>query len=310
MRRLAICLGALWLGGRLSAAADGGQAVAFLKLPLDARLAALGSAGAALSGEAASVWSNPGLLAVLPAPSIEASGGLLESGRYLHAIHMGRPGQIFERRFGYGLSLAYLGLADSIELRASDTPEPDRLAQDLEYAAQASMGAVFGDGFSWGLNARYLGQNVAEAQATGFTLDLGFTWAPAAGWLLGLSGKDLLSRHQWSTGSADPLSSSGRFGLSRSWQNGRYLALAELAFSGSQDVFARWGFEAKPWGEAWALRLGLERLDWTAGFGAQIPLRGVQSRLDYAIGADRAQNGGLFHRVSLSLQFAQPEAKP
>jgi hypothetical protein len=125
-----------------------------------------------------------------------------------------------------------------------------------------------------------------------------------------LNGKDLLSRHQWSSGSADPLLPSGRAGLSRSWQDGRWLALAELAFSGSQTVMARWGFEAKPWGEAWALRVGLDRLEWSAGFGAHLPLKGAQTRLDYAIGADRAQSGGLFHRASLSLQFASKGAQP
>lgn len=266
---------------------------------IDARAAALGEAGSALTGDLSGVAFNPAVLTTMEAPQLETQFQVAPGDVRTGLVSFGRTGP----RVGWSASVVALD-AGTIEIvPTSGAPSTERAQQDLVGAL--SGGAVLAPWFRVGgtvkgLQSRLAGtySGTAVAGDAGILVDL-----PVEGLRLGGAvqnvGADLTYRE-----TGDPLPLFYRGGLSYIfttgedeetpatstdlWYAGEHLSGSKI-WLGADAVSDRWGNVTGNLGLEWTyarvatLRLGGIVGDKSVGFTGGIGFLVKQWRLDYSI---------------------------
>jgi hypothetical protein len=303
MRRLAL-LGALLATLPLAAAEDGGQSVAWTKLALGARTAALGQAVSALAGDPSAALLNPALAAAQPLARASTQLALLPDGRMVQSLAFARPFW-HESRAGWSLGYAQFGGGPDFERRRGNTGVPDSVFTESASQITLGLGAwVWERSVAAGAGVKVLSHALGDAAAGGVSADLGLFWR-ALPWLdLGFAARDLASRFGWTTGAYESQALDLRGAAAARFMDGRLQALAELQARSQQAPRPRLGLEAWPWARTLALRGGWNGADWTAGLGLHAPWRGLDWGLDYALGSDPLGPVFLQQRITLEIGTA------
>ncbi len=293
------------LAAGLTAAEDGGQPLAFTKLAVGARPAAMGQAYGAVGGDAYGFPNNPALLASLKDLRLGSQWASLPSGQSQQFLALGRPVDSSDD-LAYGLAYHRQALDAPIEKRRANTPDPDST-----FSGSASVFTVGLAGWLWpkrfasGASLKVLAETLGEASSGGFSADFGCWMHTWPGLDLGLDLQDLASRLTWNTGAVDDIPLLFRGALA--WQAIAERLLLSADFEKSQAQAAHLHFGSEFWAlpGSLALRAGWNQGLLSAGFGLRTRLTslGLEGGLDYALAGDPLGDGALQHRFSLDLAF-------
>jgi hypothetical protein len=156
----------------LTVGQDAGKSgLAFLKIGVGGRAAALGEAYVALAHDPTAVYWNPAGLAY--APGTQLTFTHLE---WLESINhdfyaLSFPG--FGGVLGLGLTTQAI---PNIELRENPSAEPIGSFDGRDLALSLSYGRKRGANFSWGASLKYLYEKIYLNSANGFAFDVGASW--------------------------------------------------------------------------------------------------------------------------------------
>jgi hypothetical protein len=300
-----VLLGWLAIVQPAAGAVDAGSAPTIAPwLNLEGEASSLGMAGAGSSvmGGAGSVGSNPAGLAVLHTPELSFShqslGTNLSADRLAYGMGFGDA-----KAFGLAIDYLSLGSFETLELDSSGdvvdgpTVAPRGFSGALAYAQRLH-------GLDVGVAARLISDDPdGQGMAMGFSGDLGLSYNPLAGLLLGAS------LNQWGTPLLGAqLPTQARLGLSYARPLGErglaLMAAAEerLPTANVSQSSTRVGLQLGI-GKAFALRGGYEQLaglgygQWRMGLGGGFG--GYQLDYAFAPGAE----GLASHVVSLSVDW-------
>ncbi len=309
----AVCCFSLAGAALADSSLDGGQPAAYLKLGAGARALGMGSAQVAVADDAYALAYNPGGLAQVRDFEIGSQTAFLPDGRTLNYLSALRPLRLGANHqlYCYGLSWTNFGFSDPIEERVANTPDPTGTFSDGENALQlGGAGWLLPDRMSMGFDLKLLQQNLGDATASGYGLDLGTLIRAMPGLDVGVMLQDPYTVLSWSTGETDrlpmdlKLGAAYRLGVRGA---GALLVSAELEKSLDQGIKDRLGLEWTP--AAWsALRLGFDNGALTGGLGLRLgPFSDWSGQLDYGVSTDpTAQNqigGEMQQRLSLTLFY-------
>lgn len=318
----------------------------FLTVGTGARPLAMGGAFTAVGEDNNALFFNPGALAAMGGNSLslmhsERFGGLVQvdNAGYHRAVNL------YGRQASLGISVLRLGV-DNItftndhpfnDLNGNgefDGPEelPDSI--DPSYFSKESdqewgilgIYATQAGGWSIGGGIKIIYQSVGSFNSFGFGLDAGLLSPPLGhGLRAGLKIQDITGTYvAWNTGVSEFVAPSLRPGLA--WRHALGSLNASVLLAGDLEIrFEEYG-DAATWsssfasvdphlgGELWllgtvALRLGLDRDNWTAGGGLRLAGRdGIlpwnvfdDLSLDYGFGSHEVFDGS--HRLGLSTRF-------
>jgi hypothetical protein len=312
MARIGIILALSIAGSPLCAAADAGQAGAYLRLGVGARAAALGDAmAAAVEGPNAGYW-NPAALAQARRPALSSSLSLLSLGRQYNtaALQLAwdpedapRPGTFpMGHRAGLGAwSVTWLGfsLGDDFEGRRSDTADFYKFS-DRQSAYLLSHGRPLTPWLAVGAGVKLYERVLESFTASGMGVDLGALMLLGPRVRLGVSSSELYSQLRWSTGFEERLPLVLRSSLSFDLGAKVRMAGQVTAIEG-RNWEAGAGLEVEPWSGIMG-RLGWKGDSPRAGAGFQIPLQAFKIQLDYAYLPDPLRQGDT-QRLEIHIYF-------
>lgn len=146
---------------------SGGQ---FLKVGHGARASAMAGSISAITNDLSSVFWNPAGIAELPSVSVEFDYTSWLAGINHNFAAVGIPvGD------GFGFAVHFTGFS-SQEMERTTIERPDGL-NSFFTASDIAVGATFAgyltDQFSFGITGRYLDNTIGEANASGFSFDVG-----------------------------------------------------------------------------------------------------------------------------------------
>ena len=303
MRRWLGALALIALAGKALAGEDGGQPLAFSKMPVGARSAAMGQAGGAVGGDAYGMVANPALLATLQDLRLGSQWATLPTGRSQQFLSFGRPIDKGSDT-GYGLAYDRSSLETGIERRRANTPDPESV-----FGESASIFTIGLGGWFWpqklagGANVKILAQTLGDASGGGFSGDFGLflrTWP----WLdLGLCIQDVASRFTWNTGTSDPIPLVVRSSAVAKSSDDRWRLAVDIDKSQVQDLHLKLGTELWFWPKLFALRAGWSQGQWSGGLGLETSFTKYLSNagIDYAIIGDPLGDGAMQQRISLNV---------
>lgn len=289
-------------GPRAAAADPAG--FAFLEVPSGARAAALGGAYASLAQGAEAVFWNPA--------GLQGTRGIELEATHVELFQGLRDDQfvLAGRRWGGGL-------AASMRAQYSEAiPERDAIgnligtfgSHDLEFAL--GYGRALSTGLSFGVNAKYVRERIANSSAATYAFDLGAGWEPGlAGLKFGFAAQNLGPAAAFTIdgakGAPVPLPAAFQSGVSYAVPLGSTLALGgaiEGRFTRGRSGIGLVGAELSAPGAGAALRLGWRANDSASSLsvGAGYTLSAV--RLDYAF-VPFSDDLGDTHRFSLAAHF-------
>ncbi len=296
----------LLIFGLLSAiglkAADN-SGLAFLKLPVDARTAAMGEASVALSGDAAAAFNNPALL----------SANVSRSFVWMHNAYLADIAQEFAAfqfksgRHSMALSLNVMDIP-GIEIRGTrPTTQPEGKTDAINFAFGLSYAYRYNAQWAFGVTGKYLFEKYYLASAAGFAVDLGVLrrdlFFNGLHWALAVQN---LGRMQKLKDERTELPLTVRSGLQYDvplgWSVLKTLALAaELQQVLHQGTQARLGVEA-PLADVIYLRAGTIFSSRKMRFSLGVGLAYKNYRVHYAF-SPFPYNLGNSHRFSISWRF-------
>lgn len=304
--RLKKALGQLWLLLALAVSVGWTQdntGMSFLKLPVDARSAAMGEAATALYGDAAAAFRNPAALAMNTHKSL-----ILMHNAYLADISQEFAAFQFARGT-HSASIA-LNMVDipGIEIRGNrPTAEPEGKTDAINLAFGLSYAYRYQTHWSFGATVKYLFEKYYLESATGWAVDLGLQRSDllTQGLSWGLVVQNVGKMNTLKT-EATPLPVIARTGvqyvLPVEWMNGRPLIAAdfEQLLNADEGAF-RLGTEL-PLLKVITLRGGLiytpPKIRYSLGFGVNYH----KFQINYAF-SPYPYGLGNSHRFSLNLTF-------
>lgn len=295
----------------------------FLKIPVDARSAALGDAVVTSPGEVSALYWNPALAAWAPGPQ----AGFHHTA-YFVDVALDYAGVVLPVRgtnLALGASLQTMRSGDmdvTTEFQPFGTGETFGL---LDLAAGLTLSQRLTDLFSYGLTGKFVQESVAGLTARSVVFDLGFFYR------VGTTGLDLAVAVRNFGIDAAPEGSLERpviatppvvvetdfeaitpptsFHLGVAWDamrdtgNGSLRLLAQL--NKPNDNAEHWSMGAEyAWNGALFLRTGYrigvdEVVTPAAGVGIRIPMAGASLRFDYSF--DHLERLGAVHRMGVNL---------
>jgi hypothetical protein len=295
----------LLLGPALRAAEDGGQPLAFNKLAVGARPAAMGGAFGAVGGDAYGMISNPSLLATLTDLRVGSQWASLPTGSSQQFLGFGRPFDVGDST-SYGLTYDRYAVDVPIEKRIANTPDADSVFGDSSSILTADLaGWLSPHKLALGASIKVLAETLGDASSGGFSFDAGLfmrTWD----WLdLGLAFQDAASHLTWNTGAEDNLPLVVRSSAAVHLCDDKLLFSTDVEKSEAQTLRLHLGAEVWAVPQFLALRLGWNQGQWSTGFGLRFPFFNLAKDvgLDYALASDPLGDLALQHRFSLNLGF-------
>jgi hypothetical protein len=146
----------------------GTAAYAFLRLPVDARSAAMAGTGVALADGVSALHDNPAGLVSLRGRTLVTSYANhvldIQSG-FVGVVHPYRESEML------GVAATYLDWGEMVETDVAGTTIGEFGASDL--AVGISYARSLSDGFSFGATCSFVYENIDEYSSTGLALDIG-----------------------------------------------------------------------------------------------------------------------------------------
>lgn len=257
------------------ASGPGTTSADFLKIPVGARAAALGSAYTAISDDALAIVYNPGGLAGIGGTLLS-----LEHNKYFDGMsHQWLGFALPVRGGGFGLGINRLGTSRIDAYSETGTPDGSVDAYDI------SVNAAYGREYplpahnfiktvSPGVNIKYLRSKLADTSASGFGADAGVLLRAAHGFKFGLMCENLVETGMKFVDEKSKLERRLKVGASwsRAFSEG-FTAVygVDLVFQNDGKPYAEVGIENR-FNDVFSVRVGYEALTdfssgLTAGFG-------------------------------------------
>ena len=283
----------------------GGMAGAYLRMPADARSAALGNGVSAVLNDVNMVNANPAVLTSLREKQFSSSFQFLSLDRSYQSLAFAAE---LPPRAAMTAAWLHAGV-DNIEGR--------NYSNDYTYSYSWSQNAFiigFGlkvsDWLSLGVTGKILSEQLVNSASSGFSADIGVLLTPVKDLNVGLVYKDLSGKVTWDTSSepyaefqtrrVDAYPATYHAGISYLLRE-RYLFTGSYKFSNRIEPTWHLGAEARLW-EGIFLRAGADNGVPTGGFGTRFTLWGdITSRMDYAFTPGKA--GGTGHLFTWFFYF-------
>lgn len=278
---------------------ENGQAAAYLKMGIGARAIGMGGAYSAIANDSTAVHWNPAGLASLEKDEIHTMHAVMNLDRNLDFVNYAHK---LKENGVWAFSWTSFGV-DEIERRAGDNdPNGYQPGQLLGYMEDRE--SSFAGSYAWkvksdinlGITLKYLHQDLADASAQSFAMDIGVLYNINSRFSLGAVVKELASDMKWDTtgNHSDPVPFGARVGMA-------FKARPALTFafdiSKYQDVDAEVHFGVEGWiQDLFALRAGIDEGD--LSLGSSFKYR--EYEVDYSF-TDR--NFGDVHRISAGYKF-------
>lgn len=264
----------------------GGSAGAYLRMPADARVAALGNAGTVILDDVNMSNGNPASIPSIKTRQFSSSFQFLSLDRSYQSLAFGVA---MPPSAGMSITWIHAGV-DNIAGRS--------YSNDYTYDYSWSQNAfIIGFGLNimpWlsvGVSGKVLSDQLVNSSSSGFSADIGIRVSPLKNLELGLVVKDVSGKTTWDTSNesyveyqtrrVDNFPLSYHFGMS-------YTLLDKFLFTGSYKysdmIEPTWhvGVEAKLW-DAVFVRAGADDGSPTFGVGTTYKLwNNITTRMDYA----------------------------
>ncbi len=286
-----------------AALAGDNSGLSFLKLPVDARSAAMGEASAALSGDAAAAFRNPAVLSVNDSRSF-----MLMHNAYLADIAQEFAAfQFLAGRHSAALSLNVMDIP-GIEIRGMrPTEQPEGKTDAINFAFGLSYAYQYNAQWSLGTTVKYLFEKYYMESAAGWAIDLGLlrrnTILHGLDWGLAIQNLGRMNPLKHERTPLPVMFRSGvQYPLNFGWKALQMVTItADVEHVLHEGTYGRLGFEA-PLAHVFYLRAGTilssERVRISMGFG----LSYKDYQVNYAF-SPYPYNLGNSHRFSLSWKF-------
>lgn len=274
----------------------GGMAGAYLRMPTDARSAALGNSGGPVLNDVNMLSSNPALVPFFEQKQFSSSFQFLSLDRSFQSIAFGTS---LPPRAGMSVAWIHAGVDNIIGRNYSnDITYEYNWSQD---AFVVTFGLQFSDWLSMGVSGKILSDRLVNSSSSGFSADLGLLLIPVKDLHLGIVLKDLSGKVSWDIAS-EP------FVEYQSRRNDRYPNLLQVgasyllaeryffsaAYRFSTQIEPSWhaGFEARL-AKALFLRAGTDNGTPVFGFGTAFTIwSDKKTRMDYAFKSGSVREGG------------------
>ena len=274
----------------------GGSAGAYLRMPADARAAALGNNALTFSNDVNANLANPANITSIETRQFASTFQFLSLDRSFQSLSFGVK---LPPTAGMSVSWVHAGVDDIIGRNYSN--DPSMIYTWSQDAFIIGFGLSLTDWLSVGVSGKVLSDKLANSSSSGFSADIGVKLSPIKGLNLAIVAKDVSGKITWDTSSesyvdyqtrrVDNLPLSFHFGAS-------YLLLDRVLFSGSykysSQIEPTWhlGVEGKI-AELLFLRAGLDDGSPTFGFGTSYKLwKNISTRMDYAFLPGMIDQGG------------------
>lgn len=275
----------------------------FLKLPVDARCAAMGEASTALSGDAAAAFNNPAALSA----NSERSFVLMHNAYLADITQEFAAFQFFTGKHSAALSLNIMDIP-GIEIRGiRPTDQPEGKTDAINFAFGLSYAYHYSRQWAFGITTKYLFEKYYLASAAGWAFDLGLlhrnTFIEGLDWALAVQN---LGRMQPLKNKRTPLPvnlrSGIRYALHPNWQKMQEIILAaDAEYVFDEGTLLHLGIEL-PLVHVFYLRAGTillsDKTRLSVGFGVSYK----NYRVNYAF-SPYPYNLGNSHRFSLNWLF-------
>ncbi|HID39922.1 MAG TPA: PorV/PorQ family protein [Calditrichaeota bacterium] len=278
----------------------GNNGLAFLKIDVDGRAAALGGAYSALSEDATAVFWNPAGLANSKGKSL-----VLMHNEWLADITQEFAAlQFYQGKHNFALAMNLINIP-GIEIRGnSPTEDPDGVVSAINLSATVSYATTIFENWQIGGSFKYLHEKYFMAAANGWAVDLGLQRRLGENIQTGLTIQNL-GRMQPLLNASTPLPALARAGVAYSFPfyllGRRPLITGDLQYIFGEEILGRFGVEFG-FQQYLALRLGYVTGSDTQSFTTGLGLDYSGYHLDYAF-APFEYDLGNTHRISFGFSF-------
>jgi len=296
-----------------SAFAEGGEPGAFTKIGAGVRAAGMGSAYTAAADDTSAVIYNPAGLVLLPDLQLSAETYLMAFNRAVNFISIGKPFDIHDNVYSVGLSWFNYSAGGDIEVRATDSYEPDSLMSDSANIFIFTAGTTLAKNLFIGGNFRYYLETTGKARGTGVGFDLG-ALLKINKWLkAGISASNISTNITWNNSTmveGIPLNAAaGLCAMALEPFDVKGLGLtgsADILYYGFGFFRARAGAELT-WHDFASLRAGFDGASFSAGAGIKLkPSEIFTVSINYAFKPDNILPGEANHRIGLTADYIFP----
>ena len=273
----------------------GGRAGAYLRMPGDARSAAMGNGVSAMAGDASLSGVNPAILPYLESKQFSSSFQFLSLDRSYQTLSFGLG---LPPNAGMCISWIHAGVDNITGRNYSNDPTYDYSWSQDAFVMAFGMSVI--RQLSIGVSAKILSDRLVHSSSSGFSADIGILLEPLNNLKLGFVLKDITGKVTWDISSESFVNFQTRrvdyyplvyhLGISYYFLD-RYLISG--TYKMSNDIESTWhiGAEARVW-EALYIRAGADNGTPVFGFGTSYKLRNnMSTRLDYAFVTGRVREG-------------------
>lgn len=264
----------------------GGTAGAYLRMPTDARAAAMGNSSLVFTNDVNAGIVNPANIASIESRQFSSSFQFLSLDRSYQSLSFAAK---LPPQAGLSISWVHAGVDDIVGRTYSNEASGTYFwSQD---AFIIGFGLALGDWISLGISGKILSDQLSSSSSSGFSADIGISVHPLENLNIAIVAKDISGKITWDTSNesytdyltqrVDDLPLVFNFGAS-------YLLLDKVLFTGvykySTDIEPTWhlGVEGKI-AELIFVRGGLEDGSPTFGVGTEYKLwKHISTRMDYA----------------------------
>ncbi|RMD97413.1 MAG: hypothetical protein D6814_09540, partial [Calditrichaeota bacterium] len=292
----ALCIVLIFPAALAYAQTSGGQPGAFLRAGVGVRALALGGAFTGLANDPSAGYWNPAGLAQLDQLQLLASTQKMSLDRRLNFVTAAAP-------FGYSgtVGLSWIGMNISgIEGRSGNTPDPDFIFSNADYAFLLSYAMRLFPALYVGGNAKMIYQQLHQQTGYGFGFDLGVLFKLNDYMRLGFAAQNIATSVKWSSGLKESFPNQLRGGVALNLEENLIFTADILKRSQQKAQFAV-GAEYNAL-DRLPLRLGFSRQGFVGGAGMEFHLSNLNLDLNYAYGRDLV-DGTVSHKISVGIAF-------
>ncbi|MFA6617680.1 MAG: hypothetical protein WCT23_01235 [Candidatus Neomarinimicrobiota bacterium] len=274
----------------------GGMAGAYLRMPADARAAAMGNSATTFSNDVNANIANPANIPSIETRQFASSFQFLSLDRSYQSLSYGVN---LPPSAGMSISWVHAGVDDIVGRTYAN--EPSSTYSWSQNAFIIGFGMAVVDWLSIGVSAKVLSEQLANSSSSGFSADIGLKINPIEDLSLAIVAKDVTGKSTWDisqesfvdyqTRRVDRFPLAFHFGAS-------YMLLDKVLFTGvykySAQIEPSWhlGVEGKIANMLY-LRGGLDNGAVTFGLGTSYKVwQNISTRMDYAFLPGMVDQGG------------------